>query len=68
MKLISEEINNAEYIVEEKENGKKNTKSKVSFYKVILKIEMEEFNPKEVLNKEVKRYNQEFINRKRAFR
>ena len=67
MKLISEEINNAEYIVEEKENDTKDYKIKgISFYKVILKIEMgQEFTLKIMLNKEVKRYNQEFINRKR---
>ena len=48
MKLISEEINNAEYIVEEKENEyKKITKSRISFYKVILKIEMARVYPKD---------------------
>ena len=51
MKLISEEINNAEYIVEEKENGKKDYKIKGIFYRVILKIEMEECTLKRYLKK-----------------
>ena len=67
MKLISEEINNAEYIVEEKENGKKEYKIKGIFLQSDIKNRNGRVYPKEVLNKEVKRYNQEFINRKRAF-
>ena len=67
MKLISEEINNAEYIVEEKENGKKDYKIKGIFLQSDIKNRNGRVYPKEVLNKEVKRYNQEFINKKRAF-
>ena len=67
MKLISEEINNAEYIVEEKDNGKKDYKIKGIFLQSDIKNRNGRVYPKEVLNKEVKRYNQEFINRKRAF-
>ena len=67
MKLISEEINNAEYIVEEKDNGKKDYKIKGIFLQSDIKNRNGRVYPKEVLNKEVKRYNQEFINKKRAF-
>ena len=67
MKLISEEINNAEYIVEEKENGKKDYKIKGIFLQSDIKNRNGRVYPKEVLNKEVKRYNQEFINKNRAF-
>ena len=67
MKLISEEINNAEYIVEEKDNGKKDYKIKGTFLQSDIKNRNGRVYPKEVLNKEVKRYNQEFINKKRAF-
>ena len=67
MKLISEEINNAEYIVEEKENGKKDYKIKGIFLQSDIKNRNGRVYPKEVLEKEVKRYNQEFINKKRAF-
>ena len=67
MKLISEEINNAEYIVEEKENGKKDYKIKGIFLQSDIKNRNGRVYPKDVLEKEVKRYNQEFINKKRAF-
>ena len=67
MKLISEEINNAEYIVEEKDNGKKDYKIKGIFLQSDIKNRNGRVYPKEVLMKEVKRYNQEFINKKRAF-
>ena len=67
MKLISEEINNAEYIVEEKDNGKKDYKIKGIFLQSDIKNRNGRVYPKDVLEKEVKRYNQEFINKKRAF-
>ena len=67
MKLISEEINNAEYIVEEKENGKKDYKIKGIFLQSDIKNRNGRVYPKDVLMKEVKRYNTEFINKKRAF-
>ncbi len=66
MKLISEEINNAEYLVEEK-NGKKEYKIKGVFLQSDLKNRNGRVYPKEILQKEVTRYNKEFINRNRAF-
>jgi len=66
MKLISEEINNAEYLIEET-NGKKDYKIKGIFLQSEIKNRNGRVYPKDVLMKEVKRYNQEFVNKKRAF-
>mgnify|MGYP005729812537 FL=1 len=66
MKLISEEIQNAEYLVEET-NGKKDYKIRGVFLQSDLKNRNGRVYPKDILNKEVKRYNAEFINKKRAF-
>jgi hypothetical protein len=66
MKLISEEIQSAEYLVEEK-NGKKEYKIKGIFLQSNVKNRNGRVYPKDILMKEVKRYNQEFINKNRAF-
>tara|TARA_B100000929_G_scaffold290391_1_gene283804 strand:- start:6165 stop:6809 length:645 start_codon:yes stop_codon:yes gene_type:complete len=66
MKLISEEIQNAEYLVEET-NGKKNYKIKGVFLQSDIKNRNGRIYPKEILHKEVTRYNREFINKNRAF-
>ena len=66
MKLISEEIQNAEYLVEET-NGKKNYKIRGVFLQSDLKNRNGRVYPKDILNNEVERYNREFINKKRAF-
>ena len=66
MKLISEEISQAEYLVEEK-NGKKEYKIKGIFLQSDIKNRNGRVYPKDILMKEVKRYNQEFINKNRAF-
>lgn len=66
MKLISEEISDAEYIVEEA-NGNKNYKIRGIFLQSDLKNRNGRVYPKDILEKEVKRYNAEFINKKRAF-
>ena len=66
MKLISEEITNAEYLVEET-NGKKDYKIRGVFLQSDLKNRNGRVYPTDILNKEVKRYNAEFINKKRAF-
>ena len=68
LKLISEHIEqDAEYIIEEKENGKKDYKIKGIFMQADIKNRNGRVYPMEVLNKEVKRYNKEYINEKRAF-
>jgi hypothetical protein len=66
MKLISEEISNAEYIVEET-NGSKNYKIRGIFLQSDLRNRNGRVYPKDILDKEVRRYNAEFINKKRAF-
>ena len=66
MKLISEEIQNAEYLVEDN-GGKKSYKIKGIFLQSDLKNRNGRVYPKEVLENEVERYNREFINKKRAF-
>ena len=66
MKLISEEIQDAQYLVEET-NGKKSYKIKGIFLQSDLKNRNGRVYPKEVLENEVARYNREFINKKRAF-
>ena len=66
MKLISEEVSNAEYLVEET-NGKKNYKIRGIFLQSNVKNRNGRVYPKEILEKEVNRYNREFINKKRAF-
>jgi hypothetical protein len=66
MKIISEEIQSAEYLVEEK-NGKKEYKIKGIFLQSNVKNRNGRVYPKDILMKEVKRYNQEFINKNRAF-
>ena len=66
MKLISEEIQDAQYLVEET-NGKKDYKIRGVFLQSDLKNRNGRVYPTDILNKEVKRYNAEFINKKRAF-
>ena len=67
VKLISEEIQDVEYICEQKEDGKKNYKIKGVFMQAYIKNRNGRVYPMEVLNKEVRRYNKEYINEKRAF-
>ena len=68
VKLISESIiQDVEYITEEKENGKKNYKIKGVFMQADIKNKNGRVYPMEILQKEVKRYNKEFINEKRAY-
>ena len=66
MKLISEEISQAEYLVEET-NGKKDYKIRGVFLQSEIQNRNGRVYPKDILDKEVKRYNAEFINKKRAF-
>ena len=66
MKLISEEIQDAEYLIEDA-NGKKNYKIKGVFLQADIKNRNGRVYPKEVMIKEVNRYTKEFVNKKRAF-
>ena len=67
VKLISEEVQDVEYITEEKEDGKKNYKIKGVFMQADIKNRNGRVYPMEILQKEVKRYNKLYINEKRAF-
>ena len=66
MKLISEEVANAEYITEEV-NGKKEYKIKGVFLQANIKNRNGRVYPREILVREVNRYTKEFINKNRAF-
>jgi|TARA_B100000214_G_scaffold371335_1_gene347517 hypothetical protein len=66
MKLITEEIRDAEYIVEEA-NGKKDYKIRGVFLQSDIKNRNGRVYPYETLVKEVNRYTDEFINKNRAF-
>ena len=66
MKLISEEVTQAEYLIEEK-NGKKEYKIKGVFLQSNIKNRNGRVYPREILVREVNRYTKEFINKNRAF-
>ena len=66
MKLITEEAADSKFIVEEID-GKKNFKIKGIFLQADIKNRNGRVYPKEILQKEVSRYNREFINKRRAF-
>ena len=68
IKLMSEStLQDVEYITEEADNGKKNYKIKGVFMQADIKNKNGRVYPMEILQKEVKRYNKEFINEKRAY-
>tara|TARA_R110000822_G_scaffold125889_1_gene260881 strand:+ start:131 stop:790 length:660 start_codon:yes stop_codon:yes gene_type:complete len=67
LKLISEHIEqDTDYLIEEKD-GKKEYKIKGIFMQADIKNRNGRVYPMEILSKEVKRYNKEYINEKRAF-
>ena len=66
MKLISEEVVNAEYIVEEN-NGKKEYKIRGIFLQSDIKNRNGRIYENDILAKEVNRYDKEFIQKGRAF-
>ena len=57
VKLISEEIQDVDYLVEETEGGKKDYKIKGIFMQADVKNRNGRVYPMEVLKKEVNRYN-----------
>lgn len=67
VKLISEEISDVEYLTEEQEDGKKSYKIKGIFMQADLKNRNGRIYPMEILQKEVNRYNKEYIKENRAF-
>ena len=61
MKLIAEQIQDVEYIVEEKDGGSKEMKIRGIFMQADMKNRNGRVYPMAVLQKEVKRYNKEFV-------
>ena len=67
MKLITEEIRNVKYIVEQSKDGKKNYSIKGIFMQSDVKNKNGRIYPQHILQREVVRYNKDFINKNRAF-
>ena len=67
MKLISEALEDVKFLAEEDDNGKKNYKIKGIFMQGNIKNRNGRVYPTEVLEKEVKRYNDKFIENNRAY-
>jgi len=67
MKLISEHVDNVEYLIEDSKSGSKNYHIKGVFMQAEMKNRNGRMYPKSVLENEVNRYNREYVNEKRAF-
>jgi len=67
VKLISEAVEEVEYITEEKEDGGKNYKIRGIFMQADIKNRNGRVYPMEVLDEEVRKYNKNFIQQNRAF-
>ena len=67
MKLISEEATNVEFLTEASKSGGKNYFIEGIFMQANTKNRNGRIYPREILQKEAKRYNTEFIQKKRAF-
>ena len=67
MKLISESIEEVEYLFEDDDAGKKNYKIKGPFLQAEIKNRNGRIYPLNILEKEVNRYNKEYIQKNRAF-
>ena len=67
MKLIAEQIQEVEYITEAKEDGEKEMKIRGIFMQADMKNRNGRVYPMGVLQKEVTRYNKEFVAEGRAF-
>ena len=67
VKVISEAVEEVEYITEEKDDGGKNYKIRGIFMQADIKNRNGRVYPMEVLDEEVKKYNKNFIQQNRAF-
>ena len=67
VKLISEAVEEVEYITEEKDGGEKSYKIRGIFMQADIKNRNGRVYPMEVLDEEVKKYNKNFIQQNRAF-
>ena len=67
MKLISENVEEVEYLFEEEDGGSKNYKIRGPFLQAEIKNRNGRIYPLNILEKEVNRYNKEYIQKNRAF-
>ena len=67
MKLISESLENVKFLKEEDDNGKKNYKIKGVFMQGGIKNRNGRVYPVAVLQKEIQRYNEKFVDENRAY-
>ena len=67
LKLFSEAVEDAELLIEEDEKGGKNYKIRGIFMQADIKNRNGRVDPMEVLQKEVSKYNKNFIKENRAF-
>ena len=67
MKLISEALENVKFLAEEDDKGEKNYKIEGIFMQGDIKNRNGRVYPVEVLEKEIKRYNKQFIEKNRAY-
>ena len=67
VRLFSEAVEEVEYITEDKENGGKNYKIRGIFLQADVKNRNGRIYPMEVLEREVNKYNKNFIEQKRAY-
>ena len=67
VKLFSEAVENVEFITEAKENGGKNYKIRGIFMQADVKNRNGRVYPMDILEKEVTKYNKNFIKENRAF-
>ena len=67
MKLISESIEDIDYLIEDDDTGKKNYKIRGPFLQAEIKNRNGRIYPMGILEKEVGRYNKEYIQKNRAF-
>ena len=67
MKLISESLENVKFLTEEDDNGKKSYKIKGVFMQGNIKNRNGRVYPTDVLEQEIKRYDEKFIQKNRAY-
>ena len=67
MKLISESIEDVDYLIEDDDSGKKNYRIRGPFLQAEIKNRNGRIYPMPILQKEVNRYNKEYIQKNRAF-
>ena len=67
MKLISESIEDVDYLIEDDDTGKKNYKIRGPFLQAEIKNRNGRIYPMHILEKEVGRHNKEYIQKNRAF-